>query len=132
VDREARVRDRTGAPAAELQGWPDGLRLIVDNLLANAAVHGGRRVEVDVRRDDGALVLLVDDDGPGIAPVERERVLERFARGEGTRAPGSGLGLALVAQQAALHGGGVRIGDAPLGGARVEVRLPLAGRAAAR
>lgn len=104
--------------AVPVTGWAEGLRLAVDNLLENAARHGGTRVVVTLARRDGGAVLTVDDDGPGIPPEDRRRVFERFARGR-TGAPGSGLGLALVAQQAALHGGTVEIGEAPLGGARL-------------
>jgi two-component system, OmpR family, sensor histidine kinase PrrB len=109
--------------AATLNGWAGGLRLVVDNLLDNAAVHGGRRVLVELAREDGGWLLRVADDGPGIAEAERERLLEPFARGADTRAPGSGLGLAIVAQQVALHGGDLRLEDSPLGGLAVEVRL---------
>jgi two-component system sensor histidine kinase PrrB len=106
-------------------GWPDGLRLLVDNLVENALRHGGTRVEVALERSpDGALLLRVDDDGPGIPPAERGRLFERFVRGPGAQSPGSGLGLALVAQQAQLHGGEVEVGQSPAGGARFTVRLP--------
>jgi two-component system sensor histidine kinase PrrB len=106
-------------------GWPDGLRLLVDNLIENAVRHGGSLAEVGLRRDrQGGLLLTVDDDGPGIPEGDRARVFERFARGEQSTSPGSGLGLALVAQQAQLHGGDVAVGDSPAGGARFTVRLP--------
>ena len=72
--------------------------------------------------------VLVDDDGPGIPPEDRERVFERFTRGAATGAPGSGLGLAIVAQQAELHGGEARIEDSPLGGARLILKLPKTDR----
>ena len=110
-----------------VDGWEGGLRLIVDNLLDNAALHGragGGSVTVGLERDDGRLVVRVEDDGPGIPPRERERLLEPFARGADARPDGTGLGLAIVAQQAALHGGDLRLGDAPGGGLAVEVRLP--------
>jgi two-component system, OmpR family, sensor histidine kinase PrrB len=68
--------------------------------------------------------LEVDDDGPGIPPAERVRVFEPFARLDGTDRPGSGLGLALVAQQATLHGAEVMVGSSDLGGARFSVRFP--------
>jgi signal transduction histidine kinase len=71
-----------------------------------------------VVRLDGAAVV-VDDDGPGIDAADRERVLRRFERGAGSG--GSGLGLAIAHQVATAHGGGVRIGDSPLGGARVTI-----------
>ncbi|HEX8065819.1 MAG TPA: HAMP domain-containing sensor histidine kinase [Thermoleophilaceae bacterium] len=107
-----------------LRGWPDGLRLLADNLVENAARHGGGTVRVALSARDGAIGLAVDDDGPGVPEDERERIFERFARGSGARAPGSGLGLALVRQQAALHGGAVDVADSPLGGARFAVSLP--------
>ena len=113
------------APDATVQGWPEGIRLLTENLLDNAALHGGREARVRLAPDGEASVVLgVQDDGPGVPAGERERLLEPFARGSGATAPGTGLGLAIVAQQAAVHGGGVRLADAPLGGLLVEVRLP--------
>ena len=114
---------------ATLSGWGSGLRLLVDNLLDNAALHGrpGGRVEVGLERRDGALVVDVDDDGPGIPAAERARVLEPFRRGAGATASGTGLGLAIVAQQVALHGGRIELGDSARGGLAVRVRLPANG-----
>jgi two-component system sensor histidine kinase PrrB len=112
-----------------LTGWPDGLRLLVDNLIENAVRHGGSNVQVGLTANSSGgtrgLVLSVEDDGPGIPAADRERIFERFTRGSGATAPGSGLGLALVAQQAALHGGGVEVADSTAGGARFVVRLPV-------
>jgi two-component system sensor histidine kinase PrrB len=123
---EVRVRDP--GSELELEGWPEGLRLLLGNLLENAALHGaggdGRAcVEVTLERAGGGLRLLVDDAGPGIAEAERDRVLVRFERGTDTTTPGSGLGLAIVELQARLHGGGVRLAGSPLGGTRVVVTL---------
>jgi two-component system sensor histidine kinase PrrB len=108
-----------------MDAWPDGVRALVDNLLENAARHGRADgvVNVGLGRENGALVLTVDDDGPGVPAGERGAVFERFVRGAGTRVDGSGLGLALVRQQAVLHGGEVTLEDAPLGGARFRVRM---------
>jgi two-component system sensor histidine kinase PrrB len=118
---------RLQAPPEDLQisGWPDGLRALIDNLLENAARHGrpGGEVRTELARGDGALVLTVDDDGPGVETAERERIFERFARGNGAGSAGYGLGLALVRQQARLHGGEASVSESPLGGARFEVRL---------
>jgi two-component system, OmpR family, sensor histidine kinase PrrB len=110
----------------ELNGWPDGLRLLVENLIENAVRHGGSRVQVVLSRDGaaGPLLLTVDDNGPGVPAHERMQIFERFTRGSAAKAPGSGLGLALVAQQAALHGGAVEVGESSAGGARFTVRLP--------
>ncbi len=121
------LEDRIGDAA--LDGWPSGLRLVVDNLLDNAALHGrpGGRVAVALDRAGPDLVLRVEDDGPGLAADEREAVLDPFTRGTAATAAGTGLGLAIVAQQVALHGGALRLDDADLGGLAVEVRLPAAG-----
>ena len=118
-----------GPEDAPIDGWSDGLRLLIDNLLDNAVRHSPPDVHVAValETDNHTARLVVDDDGPGIPPGDRERVFERFVRGSGTRARGSGLGLALVAQQAALHGGRAVIEDSPFGGTRVVVTLTLAG-----
>ena len=123
IDLDDRIGD------ARVLGWPAGLRLIVDNLVDNAALHGrpGGHVRVALDRDGAALVVRVDDDGPGIPAGDRERVMEPFARGHGALAPGTGLGLAIVAQQVALHGGTLRLGGSELGGLGVEVRLPATG-----
>jgi two-component system sensor histidine kinase PrrB len=112
------------AEGAALEGWGEGLRLLADNLLDNAALHGGAHVRVTLARGPGQLLLRVEDDGPGIPSAERSRLLEPFARGAGATAPGTGLGLAIVAQQVALHGGELELGDSALGGLAVEVRLP--------
>jgi two-component system sensor histidine kinase PrrB len=103
------------AGTGTIQGDPAGLRAAIDNLLENAARHGATRVTIAVRD----TAVIVDDDGPGIPPEERERVFERFARGRRTGAPGSGLGLAIVAQQARLHHGHAEARTSPQGGARL-------------
>ena len=110
-----------------VRGWEPGLRLIVDNLLVNAARHGGRTVAVALSAPDaGAAELVVDDDGGGVAEEERERIFEPFVRADGTTAPGSGLGLALVRQQVRAHHARVDVDDSPLGGARFSVRFARA------
>ncbi|MDZ7732779.1 MAG: ATP-binding protein [Acidimicrobiia bacterium] len=80
-------------------------------------------VDIDLVGDEAGITLVVEDDGPGIAPGNAV-VLERFGRGASAAAGGSGLGLAVVAQQAQLHGGTVEIDAGASGGARFEVRLP--------
>jgi two-component system, OmpR family, sensor histidine kinase PrrB len=101
-------------------GSPTGLRLLVDNLLENAALHGGGHVALTV--EPGAR-LIVDDDGPGVPVAERERIFERFARGAAAHGSGSGLGLAIAHQQARLHLGTLTVGDSPLGGARFSLAV---------
>jgi signal transduction histidine kinase len=110
--------------AVVVSGWEPGLRLLADNLLENAARHGRRGGTVAVRVGAGPT-LVVDDDGPGIAEGDRDRIFEPFVRADGTQAPGSGLGLALVAQQARDHEARIEVGRSPLGGARFSVRFGL-------
>lgn len=112
-----------------VHGWADGLRMVVDNLLDNALIHGGTPVTVTVTRAPGAALLAVEDSGPGIPPDQREAIFERFRRRSGS--PGSGLGLTLIRQVVLLHGGTVTVTDPATGrsGTRVEVRLPAAGTA---
>ncbi|MFJ3788481.1 sensor histidine kinase [Kitasatospora sp. NPDC090091] len=110
-------------------GWESGLRIMLANLLGNAAVHGRTgpapaRVTVRLAAEGPAARLIVDDTGPGVRPEDREAVFQRFHRRRDS--PGSGLGLTLVAQQAALHRGTVGITAPPGGtGCRIEVTLPL-------
>ena len=97
--------------------------MMLDNLLDNAALHGrrdgdGATVRVTLATDATTIGITVDDNGPGIPPEDRQHVLERFGRGRNASPGGSGLGLALVAQQAALHHGSVSVGDSPSGEAR--------------
>jgi len=117
--------DVRGDAGRTLRGLPAGLRLVVDNAITNAVRHGGASlVRITVSRDDAATSLIVDDDGVGVPADERSAVFERFRRGSNSRRTGSGLGLALVAQQATLHGGDAHLDESPLGGARLVVRLP--------
>ena len=117
-----------------ISGEPESLRMLVDNLLENAARHGRAdgTVAVTVAANSGATAeILVDDDGPGIPVAERATVLERFGRGSTAHGPGTGLGLSIAAAQAARHSGELALEDAPLGGLRVRVRLAGAGAAPA-
>jgi signal transduction histidine kinase len=84
------------------------------------------RVSGQFRDEAGAgqkLQLVVEDDGPGIAPAAREQVLQRGARAD-EHTPGHGLGLAMVRDMAGLYGGQLTLGESPWGGCRVELRLP--------
>ena len=119
--------------AGMVWGWPAGLRLAVDNLVRNAITHGGAtRIVLTARREEPHLVITVDDNGRGLPVEEHEAVLGRFARGSTAAAGGSGLGLALVAQQAALHGGRIELSDGPLGGLRATLTVSTAVEALSR
>lgn len=107
-----------------MQALPAGLRLALDNAIINAVRHGNAgQVVISVAEDDVHVTITVDDDGTGIPVAERESVFERFYRGASATKGGSGLGLALVEQQAELHGGRAYFTDSPLGGARLVLAL---------
>jgi signal transduction histidine kinase len=108
-----------------VEGWEPGLRLLADNLVENAARHGrpGGRIKVTLNPSATGALLVVEDDGPGVPPADRERIFEPFARLEATNGDGSGLGLALVEQQVRHHGARIEVGDSPLGGARFSVQF---------
>ena len=120
-----------GAVPAEVVGDRDALFTLLGNLIDNALRYTPRGGRVDVAYDarEDEVVLSVSDDGPGIAPHERERVFDRFHRGEAARAAGdtrgSGLGLAIVRRIAERHGARVVLADRAIGtGLVVEVRFP--------
>lgn len=118
--------------AAPIPGRPEALRMLVRNLLDNAVKYTpeGGQVDLQIQRAaDGAVELVVEDSGPGIAPEHRERVMQRFVRETATAdsAPGSGLGLAIVQAIAQAHGATVALDASPrLSGLRVVVRFPAA------
>lgn len=103
------------------------LERILVNLIDNADSHGGGVDRLTVARVGDRVRIAVEDKGPGVPPEERERIFERFARGSGAkgthRYEGSGLGLALAAENTLLQGGHIWVEDAPGGGARFVVEL---------
>ncbi|WP_326546516.1 HAMP domain-containing sensor histidine kinase [Mycolicibacterium sp. ND9-15] len=106
-------------------GLPAGLRLVVDNAITNAIKHGGAtEIQLGAVSSGEGVQITVEDNGSGIPEDERSAVFERFSRGSTAARSGSGLGLALVAQQAELHGGTAAIEASQLGGARLVLNLP--------
>ncbi len=127
--RDDLALDVSRVSAGQVHGNAVLLGQVVRNLLDNAVRHARSRVEVTLLEQDGRVRLLVDDDGAGIPPEDRERVFERFVRLDEARAReegGSGLGLAIVSKIVELAGGTVLLETAPLGGARFAVSLPAA------
>ncbi|MBN8867187.1 MAG: HAMP domain-containing histidine kinase [Solirubrobacterales bacterium] len=109
----------------------DQMARALANLISNAVAHteedGG--IEISAVEEGDRVSIRVDDDGPGVAPGDRDRIFDRFVRLDGSRSTdsgGSGLGLAIVKAIAEAHGGTVSCGSSPLGGARFELRLPAA------
>lgn len=142
VDPSALVRDV--AVAARLRGWrveaeipqravprieadPSRLRQVLDNLLANAVVHGGKDGVVRLRLGvDDSVVVEVIDAGPGIPAAELERIFDVGVRLEADR-PGTGLGLAVSRAIVEAHGGALTATSAPGRGTTMIIALPLTG-----
>ena len=134
LDRVARENMRTGGDVeivveavddlGAIWGWPGGLRLAADNLVRNAVTHGNAtRIVLAANRYAHTIAIVVDDNGRGLPEEEHQTVLGRFSRGSNAAPGGSGLGLALVAQQAALHGGRIELSNGPLGGLRATLTI---------
>ena len=101
-----------GVPPLVVRGDADLLRRALENLIVNAAVHGGEGVRVTVggERDTHGLALHVDDDGPGVPVEEMRTIFDPFGRGDRARTvPGFGLGLAIARDVARAHGGDVTV-----------------------
>ncbi len=116
------------ADDAVVDGTRDELYRMTLNLVENAIRHTpkGTHIRATVARDNGEVVLAVQDDGPGVAPELREHIFERFVRGAGDRGSSSGLGLSIVRAVAESHGGGVVLEDVDPG--RPLRRAPARGR----
>src|SRR5437016_3121045 len=115
---------------ARFRGEQQDLEEMGGNLVDNACKWAQSRVAVEAfsekpdPRDDRRVVrIVVDDDGPGLSPQQREQVARRGRRLDETK-PGSGLGLSIVVELASLYGGGLTLGTAPIGGLRAELTLP--------
>lgn len=138
LEREAaRVRTMDGITLraeihpVRVHGDAAQLARALRNLVDNAIRHARATVLIGCSNlDDTAAMVVIGDDGPGIAAADRVRVFERFVRldaDRGRSTGGSGLGLAIVAEILAAHGGSVEIGDSPAGGAQFTVILPTEG-----
>jgi signal transduction histidine kinase len=112
--------------AGRVLGSPDQLARVVHNLMDNAQRHATARIVLELSTNPENVLLVVQDDGPGVAREERDRVFDRFARLDEARSQdsgGTGLGLAIAKEIVRAHGGTICIADSRAG-ARFEVRLP--------
>jgi signal transduction histidine kinase len=116
-------------PGLRFRGERPDLEEMIGNLVDNACKWAVSRVEIAVASerlaDQAGLRISVDDDGRGLSAEEREQVAKRGQRLDETK-PGSGLGLSIVVELAALYGGGLALRETPLGGLRAELTLPAA------
>ena len=128
-DRSITIEVRAADPV-RFRGERADLEEMIGNLVDNACKWASSRVTIEVLRERpeptrGApmLRILVDDDGRGLSPSEREQAAMRGRRLDETK-PGSGLGLSIVVELASLYGGDLKLATAPLGGLRAELVLP--------
>ena len=117
----AEVLAVSAPPMRDIVLRPGAIRRVLANLLENARRHGGR-VMLSAIADARSVMLLVDDDGPGIPDDRREQVFRAFESGSGSG--GTGLGLTISRDIIHAHGGDIRLERSPLGGLRVWIRLP--------
>jgi len=128
--------DLSAPEGVRFRGERQDLEEMLGNLVDNACKWAQARVSIEVtsgQADAAAgpdaaqsvVRIAVDDDGPGLSPAEREKVARRGQRLDETK-PGSGLGLSIVLELAALYGGGLALSTAPIGGLRAELVLPAA------
>jgi two-component system sensor histidine kinase GlrK len=131
-EREIQLRSVVALDSLLARCDPDRYVQVVQNLIENALRYTPRGgvVEIQLERQPTRALLRVEDSGPGIPAAERERVFERFFRGGGRSSDGGvGLGLAICREIVEAHGGDVWVEDARLGGAALNVALPLPGEA---
>jgi signal transduction histidine kinase len=109
-------------PSHHVRAQREDLDEMLGNLLDNACKWGKARVSITSIEAEGRIAILVDDDGPGLPPELREKVLQRGVRAD-EAAPGSGFGLAIVRDLAELHRGSISLEASPLGGVRARLTL---------
>jgi signal transduction histidine kinase len=110
-------------PGHFVQVQIEDLDEMLGNLLDNACKWAKSRVTVASSANAGSILITVDDDGPGLDPAMRDRVMQRGVRVD-EAAPGSGLGLAIVRDLAELYGGSIALDRSPTGGLRARLQLP--------
>ena len=115
-------------PKVPLPASPQFLERALRNLVQNAVRYANSRIQITLMRVDDQTIIHVDDDGPGIPLADRQRIFEPFVQLDPHSDPdlsGYGLGLAIVHRVAKWHGGSVTVSEAPIGGARLSLILPI-------
>ncbi len=131
IDPECVIKLELPSNPPLLSAWRQGMTLLFRNVIENAQIHSrssnqkGVQIDIFVEVINQDLKVVIDDNGPGIPQSERKQVIERFIRGSNASTVGSGLGLALVSQQSAIHGGSIELEESPTGGTRAVIILPV-------
>jgi two-component system osmolarity sensor histidine kinase EnvZ len=130
LGKEAGLRKRTvttslaGDPTIHVR--PNAFNRLLANVIGNSLRYA-RNVKVEATHTKGSLIVIIDDDGPGIPASNREDVFKPFVRLDEARnldASGTGLGLSIARDIARGHGGDITLDDSPMGGLRAVVRVP--------
>jgi signal transduction histidine kinase len=123
-ERSIALRIESESPAS-IEGDPEKLRTVIENLLSNALkfTDAGGLVDVRIRPAGGGVKVAVKDTGLGIEPADLSRIFERFTRARSDR-EGSGVGLALSRELVRLHGGDIEVTSTPGAGSEFVVSLP--------
>lgn len=128
-ERRVRLRYEMGDEAVMVEADPVLLEQAISNVMANAIRYSPEGEEVTISLEpggEGDIILTVEDRGPGIPSHQRERVFDKFYRGpQAASGEGMGLGLCIARSVVEAHGGSIWIEDAPAGGTRMRMRLPL-------
>jgi len=126
ADIECRISSPN--PDVPLLASPQFLERALRNLVQNAVRHTKSRIHISLMTGDDQAIIHVDDDGTGIPPADRQRIFEPFVQLDDHNdpdLPGYGLGLAIVDRVAIWHGGSITVSEAPIGGARFSLILPI-------
>lgn len=126
-NKKALIRYSTNDQVSAIQGREQALKRALTNVIANAFRYG-KTISVNLESNDKKLMVMIDDDGPGIPEDKREDVFKAFYRLEESRnkeTGGVGLGLSITRDVIASHGGTIELLDSPLGGLRVMISIPL-------
>ncbi len=117
----------SGPPQLVLKGQPTLLRLLLTNLIDNALRYSpdATQIQIVLEHSDHSALVSVQDQGPGLSDEERHQLCRRFWRSAHAKAPGAGLGMAIVERILLLHGGRLAVWNRAEGGLEVQVRLPL-------
>jgi signal transduction histidine kinase len=125
IDQDRAIGFEAPGGPVFVRGNADAIADALRNLVENAIYHTPPKTEVTVSVSANGGVAVTDR-GPGVANEDRERIFERFWRGQAVKTPGAGLGLAIVAEIARAHGGTIEVADAPGGGAKFSLNLRTA------